>query len=635
MSSDFFRVKKGLNIQPTDPSGLSNLQDGDIVIDSTAGNSMKVYSTDAGGFQEVGTGSGINYIDNNSFDGGVSGWTGDTNLVISKEDVSPLRGVGSLKIAKAAADASGEQVYTDFSVETADLAKKLTISFDYDASDANYSDDDMRILVIKDPAGTPVTIRVNGEDLKGGKGTHIAQFQTDATITDYRLVIEQVSTQASAVNILIDNVSVGPREVVKGAAMTDWVEYTPTFAGFGSPTSIDLKYRRVGSNLEVTGDFTTGTNTATEVQIGLPSGLTIASNHDGAQTCGWFFRDSASSTSKGSSVICTAGDSFVNVTDLGYIGTGSVNPHTPALGSAFSSTTRHSIRFSVPIAGWSSNAVTSEDLGGREVTVTANDMAGSPQITALTEDVPFDTIITDTTSAWSQAGAHGNDTFTAPETGEYLVSGNTASTANISGWSAYLYKNGVQIKQVGFTTGVTSLPFAGSIRLEKGDTLTVRTSDTYNIVASNPVRHNISINKIASPQTILETETVAARYTDTSGAAVADNANIKFTGLKFDTHNAYNTSTGVYTVPASGMYQVNVSCRYTSSTGNIAISINGTDEVYSGSNPGAGDSFPQTSSVFQLSKGDTIEIQNVTGSSRTISAGASGRYNMLSIARIK
>ena len=102
MSSDFFRVKKGLNIQPTDPSGLSDLQDGDIVIDSTAGNSMKIYSTDAGGFSEVGTGSGINYIDNNSFDGGVSGWTGDTNLVISKEDVAPLRGTGSLKIAKAA-----------------------------------------------------------------------------------------------------------------------------------------------------------------------------------------------------------------------------------------------------------------------------------------------------------------------------------------------------------------------------------------------------------------------------------------------------------------------------------------------------------------------------------------------------
>ena len=56
MSSDFFKVKKGLNIQPTDPSGLSGLQDGDIIIDSTDDNRMKVYDSVGGDFSSVGTG---------------------------------------------------------------------------------------------------------------------------------------------------------------------------------------------------------------------------------------------------------------------------------------------------------------------------------------------------------------------------------------------------------------------------------------------------------------------------------------------------------------------------------------------------------------------------------------------------
>lgn len=56
MSKDFFKVKKGLNIQPTDPSTLESLEDGDIIIDSTDDNRMKVYDSAGGDFTSVGTG---------------------------------------------------------------------------------------------------------------------------------------------------------------------------------------------------------------------------------------------------------------------------------------------------------------------------------------------------------------------------------------------------------------------------------------------------------------------------------------------------------------------------------------------------------------------------------------------------
>lgn len=51
--------------------------------------------------------------------------------------------------------------------------------------------------------------------------------------------------------------------------VTDWVPYTPTTQGFGTITGVNFWSRRVGSNLEIMGQFTAGTPTAVEARIGL------------------------------------------------------------------------------------------------------------------------------------------------------------------------------------------------------------------------------------------------------------------------------------------------------------------------------------------------------------------------------
>jgi hypothetical protein len=48
---------------------------------------------------------------------------------------------------------------------------------------------------------------------------------------------------------------------------TAWVAYTPTFTGFGTPTNVNFRSRRNGSNLEIIGSFTSGTSTSTEARI--------------------------------------------------------------------------------------------------------------------------------------------------------------------------------------------------------------------------------------------------------------------------------------------------------------------------------------------------------------------------------
>jgi hypothetical protein len=148
---------------------------------------------------------------------------------------------------------SGESFYTDFTVDNADLAQMLTISFDHDtSSDSAYNDGDIKIKVIQDPLGTPKTISVNGEDLRAAKGSHIAQFQTDHTIKDYRLVFEYVTAEANILAIKVDNIQVGPREVAKGAAMSDSIAFTPEYtSGSGSISSSTGFYKRVGDSVYI------------------------------------------------------------------------------------------------------------------------------------------------------------------------------------------------------------------------------------------------------------------------------------------------------------------------------------------------------------------------------------------------
>jgi hypothetical protein len=630
MSSDFFKIKKGLNIQPTDPSGLSNLKDGDIVIDSTAGNSMKVYSTDAGGFQEVGTGSGINYIDNNSFDGGVSGWTGDTNLVISKEDVSPLRGVGSLKIAKAAADASGEQVYTDFSVETADLSKKLTISFDYDASDANYSDGDMRILVIKDPAGTPVTIRVNGEDLKGGKGTHIAQFQTDATITDYRLVIEQVSTQASAVNILIDNVSVGPREIVKGAAMTDWKEYTPN--GSWTNTTYYGKWRRIGDSAEVQiSAVMTGVPAGSIINVELPSGLEIDINKlsvSGAAKSLGTVGMLNNGTDWGGGFVAYNGTNSVTANIKTSTATYQYSRVTPTSPFTFANGDQVNFEFTVPIKGWSSNAITSEDLGGREVYFRGEGSVNS----VVTSNTRIQYITESSAGVVNNAGL-----LTIQETGDYFINASVGYTGAVDGIiRALVNGNPISEGRMGSSTGVAQT--SKVVRLFKGDTLEFRILDSdssnIDILNNTTYRTNASVQKLASPQTILETETVAARYTSNNGQTLTNGAIVKYEDLTKDTHNAYNISTGEYTVPVSGWYQVNATGRPNTNTSLVLIArIDSVDTQVGACVNSSDSSSAVVSALLYVEKGQVIDIMHASGATRSLDTTTSS--NTFSIHRVK
>jgi len=273
---------------------------GSLLINQTSG---KLYrKLDAGSsvnWEEVGSGTGgINYILNPSAEVNTTGWStyadaagtapvdgsgGSPNVTWTRSTTSPLRGVADFNFAKDAANRQGQGVSVDFTIDEADKAKVLSVTFDYEVLSGTYADADLTVYLIADPTGTPVVIQPAGYTVQAATvGTtmrQIATFQTQATGLSYRLCFHVASTSASAYTLAVDNVVVGPQSTVQGAAISDWVSYTPTFSGMGGApattfTLTKANYRRVGDSMQIriSGRFVNNGSGGTAVTFSLPAG---------------------------------------------------------------------------------------------------------------------------------------------------------------------------------------------------------------------------------------------------------------------------------------------------------------------------------------------------------------------------
>jgi len=56
---------------------------------------------------------------------------------------------------------------------------------------------------------------------------------------------------------------------------TAWASYTPTFAGFGTVTNVEIFWRQVGDTVFIAGSFRCGTVAASAASMTIPAGKTI------------------------------------------------------------------------------------------------------------------------------------------------------------------------------------------------------------------------------------------------------------------------------------------------------------------------------------------------------------------------
>lgn len=578
-----------------------------------SGNNFNITTSLAG----TGSGGGINYITNPSAVSGTVGWvrykdvgttpvdgTGgspDAGFTWTRSTTTPLRGTGEFLLTDDGSSYVGNGVSYDFTIDNADKAKVLSISFDlaFRSGGSGWADEvtfwiyDVTNATLIQPA--PYILKKSATDLSV---KYISTFQTASNSTSYRFIIHRATSNLNAFTIGFDNFAIGPQVVQYGAPVTDWTSYTPTIsAGFGTVTGVGVSYRRVGDSIQVRGGFTTGTVAASLGTLSLPSGLTVSTDtakiSSSNRVVGHWWRGVASATAikRGTILAYSTIGSVVDFAIDDY--TTALSPVDNQNGNAIAGNTQDIFfEFEVPITGWGSSVQMSNDTDTRVVaakyTSTATTAMSDSAYTALVHA----TKVIDTHGAVS-AGA-----FTAPVPGYYEVKGHAILTSS-AGWgvsevvymSAFvngsIVSGGIMATWLCQAAGTFYVRISGStlLNVNAGDIITVRiyqNSGASINLESDANANWISFQRLSGPSAIAASESVTAQATSSTTTAANGSTIINPTEV-WDSHGAYNASTGEFTCPVSGEYEINATQRTASVAAGAAGEIFGIKGVQTGS----------------------------------------------------
>lgn len=620
-----------------------------------------------------------------TFGSGASG-----NLSISTTASQPISGNYSLAYNSTAATTVGDMLASQtYTIETSDNTHILTWSLSYLASsnpsNVNYSGTSSNSFAVAiwdatNSAWIPSTGNFGMTQGGSNVGFVSGTVQLPVSTASIQFIIYNANATAGAVTMYFDQFFLGPQTAPTGYAGTDWQDYpsnaygtlwtaTGTAGTYGTVVSHKTQWRRVGANMEIREDFTNstaGTAGTGMLLLSLPPGYSIDTtkapgNTTVASTSAAITATVGSFTAVNGATIAMQGgvqvyDSthlkIVNITatsntsgaGAGYFGGGGYT-------SFAAGNTALGIFASIPIAGWSSNVQMSNDTDTRVVAARAHVSTGAS--TTAGNPFNYDVVDFDTHGAITVGTTTWN--YKVPVSGFYRVS-TTNFASNLSN-IYYLYKNGVAftvLNYITFATGVVDVPQSGSsttVQCSVGDTLNIVASATATPAApSGPTvaqSNWVSIERLSGPSVIAATESVNMRYTNTAGTSIANSGdvNVPFATKDFDSHNAYNTSTGLYTVPVSGKYAVTGTVNYASSTygvnNQVIASVYKNTAIHS-----YGDIAPimaivtlpfgsNVSTTVNCLAGDTLEIraQNTrTAGATTLNTGAG--FNHIEIERI-
>jgi hypothetical protein len=530
----------------------------------------------------------------------VDGTGGVPNVTLTRSTSSPLRGTASFLLTKDAVNRQGQGCSYDFTIDTADQARVLQLGFDYNASAAMVvgSSADLSVWIYDKTNAilipvAPYQLQGNGTNNFNYKGV----FQTNPNSTSYRLIIHIATTNASAWTLKFDNVVLAQQILLFGAPVTDATPFTSTFTGLGTISTQNLWWWRSGDRMRIKGTINTGTPTAVQASMLLPSGYNVdlsklPSGSNNIIAGLWFVTTTGGPNNiwpnNNAGVIIMNAGSPTNKLFFAYKTSGT---WVDDLGSSIATAGQYfAVDIDLPILGWSSTVLMSNDTDTR--VVAARYYSSSQSWTGALATLNC------TTKDFDTHGAYNAGIFTCPVSGIYKVSAATpisaATTATLTnGYAGYLTKNGAFINyltQYFFTTTGTvataQFPTGSAIiQCNAGDTLQVQIIKDTNAGASTTLASQstwVAFERLTGPSAIAATETVSARYMNANATAVPNGAfqYVDFPTKNWDSHNAVlgsgggfqatYTNTWRFICPVSGIYEVRFHLN-TAATGAIPV----------------------------------------------------------------
>lgn len=570
----------------------------------------------------------------------------DTGAV-TRNTSSPIRGAADFKYQSVG---YGTIFYYDFTVDVADYSKTLSIGFDYKFGGTGFTSGSLKCYMValanSGISGTngaliePVTSTIQSTT---SSGTYQATFQTNPGYVlsagdslGYRLYFFQTDG-LNTWDLQFSNVSVGPQIKAFGVPVTDPQSWTPT-GGWTTNTFYTGRKWRVGNMgfYEVTVALTGAPGGTTGLDLNMPAGEVIDTTKI-TQTGGDYL-------ALGEGIMIDNGV-FSYDGKVGYQNTTSVSVYvknasatylsaagvTKTVPMTWGSGDNLTVRWSVPIVGWSSNVVSSSDVGSRLVFFDGYVLSNTA-LTANVTNVPY-TAVKDTHGAWT------GSTYVVKEAGDYDLDFTAINTTTAATYKVYV--NGSLRKSLTSVTTTTVASTSVKIaNLVVGDIVSVR-ADTGCTITGSTTLTTLSIAKIGTvSQQIGLDASVSAHYTNSAGSSVGTSTTaIPFATRVTDTHGLWVTDT--FTAQTSGIYRVRSKIRTAAVT--LTTSQRIALEAYKGGSlyrelgyvvgNGVSNSYSVGGDVdVPMLAGETIKIQGISSVATTLNTTAA--YNYVCINRV-
>lgn len=590
-------------------------------------------------------GSGVfSYIDSATFESGLTGWAtyadaagatpvdGAGGTPTSPEPAinttNPLDQTKDLTWAKPASNVQGEGISVAFSLPRSSLGREQLIAFPYlvdvDSVLGVYIRDETNGVLI------PTSMVNLNKSYNSIPNFFFAKWMPSSS-TSYRFIIHVQTTTTSAVNLEIDDVVVNVYSQVVANAIEMEKTYTPSFTNFGTVTNINVSVARRGNKAKFNGRFTTGTVGAGEARIGLPNSWLIDSSFiTTLQKCGTLDRTTANAGAY--SILCEPNVGYVTlgVQASGSGGLAKIN------GNAFGNSEVLSFEFEVPIAGLGVNANLASDFveyaynsSATDADDTSSYVNGPSAIVGATGPIRTTTLtaMRKKRCVWLRAMQPNDEItleiwdgyawFEVDYAGVFSTGGGTRSIPFLSAAAAMASNTIVGMGLISVNSTTVDVIFGKYAVSDYASNSSEWSSTNFLTGTKWRLKKKSSGNMAEVPPLV---------YALYRGAvATVVNGTVKFPTKLQDTHNAFNTSTGLFTAPIKGFYKVGIAGLNNGSTINPYVQVNGADpdgqKLYFNQATGSTQSTGEV--PVYCNAGDTIGIltDNGTGSTQAYARG--------------